>query len=66
MGATIFGVQRQCDWGEKAWSVDDDHRCHAPAVGVVAVRSDSGVLRLDVCMTHRTHLLEETDPVGEA
>lgn len=60
----LFGQKNRCDWGEKAWSEDDDRPCDRPAVGVVAVRNPVGILKLDLCSTHRDLVLSETAPAG--
>lgn len=63
MSATPLGTRR-CDWGVHMWTAEDDAACQSAAVGIVAVRSDAGILKLDVCPTHREVLIDETDPLG--
>lgn len=56
-------LQLQCDWGEKVGSDDDPERCRSTAVGVVAVKDGPRVHALNVCMAHRTVLMQETNPL---
>lgn len=57
-------MKNVCDWGRKAWSAEDPRECGTPAVGVVPVRDEGGVIRMDLCQVHRVLLLAETAPVG--
>lgn len=57
-------LQLQCDWGDKVGTEEDDARCGRTAVGVVAVKDGRKVHALNVCMSHRMVLMDETSPVG--
>lgn len=55
-------LQLQCDWGDKVGTEEDNERCKKSAVGVVAVKDGPRVHALNVCMSHRMVLMDETDP----
>lgn len=60
MGAV---TKKQCDWGEKVGTDEDNRRCTQVAVGIVAVKDGGRVHALAVCPSHRLYLVAETAPL---
>lgn len=54
-----------CEWGDKAFTEDDQVLCTQQAVGIVAIADGGGkFIQIKCCPIHRQLLVDETGEVG--